>query len=505
MDQEHELSRAELVIAFIEQTLFIPEGKFVGKPVQLRDWQKKIITQIYDTPECTQAIISIGRKNAKTTLIAMLMAAHLMGPVALQNSQIYSAAQSREQASIVFNLLAKMLRQSAILFPHVRIVDSAKTIYCGQSGVEYKALSAEASTAFGLSPAFVVHDELGQVTGPMSKLYEALETAMGANDTTLSIVISTQAPTDTDLLSVLIDDAKKANDPSTQLILFEVPLDADPFEEKNWYLANPALGDFLSLDDFRNQADRAKRMPAREASFRNLKLNQRVTVHNLLLTKSVWDQNNGEPDYSLLDNPHAEIVLGLDLSARQDLTSCVATIEWEGVQHIFPYFWTPEQTLDARSLVDRAPYRLWVRDGHLMTTSGSSINYDDIATWLANNFGHRNVKAIVFDRWRIEEFKRCLERVSWMPQMIPHGQGLRDMSPSIDNLEHLALESCLLHGDHPVLTYCVSNTVVTIDKAGNKSVNKAAYNRRMDGAVALIMALRSEVGETAFDIEAMIA
>ena len=131
------------------------------------------------------------------------------------NSESYSAAQSRDQAAIIFTLAAKMVRLSPVLAQTVRTMETAKTLACPELGTRYRALSAEATTAFGLSPSLIVHDELGRVRGPRSPLYEALETAVGAQEAPLSIVISTQAATDADLLSILIDDALRGADPST--------------------------------------------------------------------------------------------------------------------------------------------------------------------------------------------------------------------------------------------------------------------------------------------------
>ena len=181
----------------------IPEGKFVGQPVKLVDFQKDTIRGIYDSPT-RRAIISFGRKNAKTTLAAFLLLLHLCGPEARANAQLYSAAQSREQASILFSLAAKIVRMSPDLGQVVAIRDTAKQLFCAELGTLYRALSAEASTAYGLSPVFTVHDELGQVRGPRSELYEALETASAAQENPLSIIISTQAPTNADLLSLLM-------------------------------------------------------------------------------------------------------------------------------------------------------------------------------------------------------------------------------------------------------------------------------------------------------------
>src|SRR6476469_1501316 len=241
--------RAQDVIDWIEEYCRIPEGRDVGREVVLRGWQQDEIRRIYDNPAGTRrAIISFGRKNAKTTLSAFLLLCHLAGTEGKNrpNSQLYSAAQSREPAAILFSLAAKIVRMSPKLSQFITIRDSAKQLWCPGLGTLYKALSAEASTAYGLSPSFIVHDELGQVKGPRSELYEALETATGAQDDPLSLIISTQAPTDADLLSVLIDDALQGNDPKVVLSLYTASMDLDPFSVEAIRAANPAFGDFLN-------------------------------------------------------------------------------------------------------------------------------------------------------------------------------------------------------------------------------------------------------------------
>jgi len=237
------------IAKFIEACCYIPEGRLVGKKLKLFDWQKDLLRLIYDNPHGTRrAIISVGRKNAKTCLAACLLLNHLCGPSAKSrpNSQLYSAAQSRDQAAIIFSLAAKMTRMNPALARIVTIQETAKSLVCAELGTRYRALSADATTAYGLSPQLVIHDELGQVRGPRSSLYEALETATGAQADPLSIIISTQAPTDADLLSVLIDDAQAGNDPHTVVKLYTAPADLDPFDEETIKLANPALGAFLS-------------------------------------------------------------------------------------------------------------------------------------------------------------------------------------------------------------------------------------------------------------------
>jgi phage terminase large subunit-like protein len=267
--------------------------KDVGKPVRLREWQREIIRGIYDQPT-RRAIISFGRKNAKTTLSAFLLLLHLCGPEARANSQLFSAAQSRDQASLLFGLAAKVVRMSPTLSPVVVVRDTAKQLFCSELGTLYRALSAEASTAYGLSPVFIVHDELGQVKGPRSELYEALETATAAQEDPLSIVISTQAPTGADLLSVLIDDAKNGGDPKVRLFIYAADVDADPFAEETIRQANPAFGDFQNASEVLAMAEDARRMPSRESEYRNLILNQRVERNSPFISRSIWQSCGGE-------------------------------------------------------------------------------------------------------------------------------------------------------------------------------------------------------------------
>jgi phage terminase large subunit-like protein len=230
------------VVQWIQAALFVPEGVRIGTPVNLAPWQQKLIGRIYDNPAGTRrAIVSVGRKNGKTGLAAFLLLAHLCGPMRRKNAQLYSTAQSREQAAQIFQLAAKIVRMSPILHDAIAIRDSTKELICTEIGTHYRALSAEASTAFGLSPSFCIHDELGQVRGPRYRLYEAIETATAAQLNPLSMIISTQAPTDADLLSMLIDDALAGHDPRTVVELHTGPMDADPFDVETIKLANPGF------------------------------------------------------------------------------------------------------------------------------------------------------------------------------------------------------------------------------------------------------------------------
>lgn len=458
----------------------------VGQPVELRQWQREIICGIYDS-STRRAIVSFGRKNGKTALAAFLLLVHLCGPEAKPNSQLYSAAQSREQAAILFSLAAKIVRMSPDLSQYVSVRDTAKELFCGELGTKYRALSAEASTAYGLSPIFAVHDELGQVKGPRSELYEAIETAAAAQQAPLSIVISTQAPTDADLLSLLIEDAKTGADPETKLFLYTAAESLDPFSDEAIKAANPAFGDFQNPEEVRRQAETARRMPSAENSYRNLILNQRVNMSNPFISRGVWEANGGAPDFGAFDA--SEVFIGLDLSARHDLTAAVAVCKFEGKWHVWPHFFAPQQGLAERSHRDRVPYDVWADQGHLLLTPGATVDLEYVARWLADFCGEHNVRSVRFDRWRIDVLKAELARINVELPLESFGQGFKDMTPALDVLEGELVEGNVLHGMHPVLLMCAANAVATRDPAGNRKLDKSKATGRIDGMVSLAMAM----------------
>ncbi len=481
------ITRGQRNIAWIEAHCRIPEGVDVGKNVRLRPWQKRDIRLIYDNPAITRlAILSFARKNAKTTMAAFLLLLHLVGPEARVNSQLFSAAQSRDQAAVTFALAQKIVMMSPTLRPYVAIREGAKQLFCPDLGTLYRALSKEATTAFGLSPIFVIHDELGQVKGPRSPLFNALETAVGAQAEPLSIVISTQAPTDADLLSVLIDDALAGHDPQTVISLYTAPVDDPPFTVKTLRKANPALGDFLNKKEVMSQARKAKRMPSLEASFRNLVLNQRVNQVSPFIPPAIWKLNAGAVDAGVLERNIVRV--GLDLSARHDLTALVAVATENGITHARCWFFTPLEGLAERSIRDRVPYDLWHRQGHLIATPGATVAYSDVAEVLIKICDEYEVEVVNFDRWRIDVLKTELKAKGAELPLAPFGQGYKDMAPAIDNLESKLLNATLRHGGQPVLTMCAANSIIDSDPAGNRKLTKVKSTGRIDGLVALVMA-----------------
>lgn len=431
-----------------------------------------------------RAFLSLARKNGKTALIAALLLAHLVGPEAVQNSQLVSGAMSRDQAALVFNLAAKMVQLSPVLSKIVRIVPSGKRLIGLPLNTEFRALAADGKTAHGLSPVLAILDEVGQVRGSQSDFVDAITTSQGAHANPLLLVISTQAASDADLLSIWLDDAQASSDPRIVCHLYSAPEGCELDDKAAWRAANPALGLFRSEDDLAEQMKQAKRMPSMENAARNLLLNQRVSTDAPFVSPDVWKECGAEPEP--FDGP---VFGGLDLSARTDLTALVLIGKVKGVWQVRPYFWTPKTGLEDRARRDRDPYDVWVRQGLMRATPGASVDYDHVAAEIAEIVADLDVRAIAYDRWRMEIFEKALAGVGLTLPLTPWGQGFKDMAPALDALEAELLNGRVAHGLHPVLTMCARNATTVRDPAGSRKLDKSRQTGRIDGMQALAMAM----------------
>ena len=489
------MTRGERVIAFIERFCRIPEGRHVGKPLRLMKFQRDFILAIYSNPAGTaRAYLSIARKNGKTALIAALALAHVVGPEARQNSQVISGARSREQAALVFKLAEKMIRLSPELSRLVKIVPSHKQITGLAMNVEYRAISAEAGTAHGLSPVLAILDEVGQIKGPQDAFVEAIETAQGAHENPLLVAISTQAATDADLFSIWLDDAEKSADPRIVSHLHAAPENCDLMDRAAWLAANPAMGEFRTVADLEDFATQAARLPAKETSFRWLYLNQRIDATAPFISRAAWQDCAASVVESFKGLP---VFGGLDLSEVSDLTALALVAPVDEVWHVKPTLWLPGKGLAEKARADRVPYDVWHKQGWLTATPGPTVDYEYVAEYLATICSELDVRKIAFDRWNWRHLKPWLLKAGFSEDQLEGdvaifeqmGQGFQSMSPALRDLEGAILNKTIAHGGNPVLTMCAANATVQADPAGNRKLSKIKSHGRIDGMVALAMAM----------------
>jgi phage terminase large subunit-like protein len=434
----------------------------------------------------------VARKNGKTQLAAALCLCHLSGPESEPRGECYSVACTRFQASRVFAEMVAIITRVPWLNERINIVQFRKELDDTINGSTFAVLAADVAPVHGLSPSFVCYDELAQV--PNRALYDALGTALGGRAQPLMMVISTQAARDEAPMSELIDyglriERGEITDPGFHLTFCTAPPEADPWKLATWKLANPALGDFRSLEDVRQLALRAQRMPSSEASFRNLILNQRIDTAAQFIDVRTWSLC-GKDDIVPSGLKGRPCFGGLDLGSTKDMSALVLAFVGDNGEYIaLPYCWLPSETLQEAMDRDHMPYGMWVHEGHLLTCPGRSLDPKTVALKIAELHGIYKIQKLAFDRWRIEDIRRELTAIGCGVELVPFGQGYKDMGPAIDFLERLVADGKLFHGAHPVLQMAVTNAKTEMDAAGNRKLSKRKSTGRIDPLVALTMAL----------------
>jgi phage terminase large subunit-like protein len=480
-------------IAFINR-LTHTKGQFGGQPFNLRPWQIKILKRIFKKRrdglrQYRTCLLMLPRKNGKTELAAAIALYGLLADGEM-GAEVYSAAADRDQAGLVFGVAAQMVRNDPALEEACYIVESQKRIVHRATGSFYRAISAEAYSKHGFNASMVIYDELH--AAPDRRLYDVLSTAMGGRQQPLFLVISTAGYDRHSILWELYTHAKKvqerpAIDPSFLPILYEAPEGADWTKPRVWQKANPALGDFRSLEELQTLAVRAKEIPAQENTFRRLYLNQWTEQAARWIQMPAWDACQ-TPPVSRQALQKRRCYVGMDLSTTTDLTALVAVFPDELGFDVLARFFVPEERIRERSRRDHVPYDEWARQGVLTSTPGAVVDYDVLRQVLRQWAAEFSLQMVAFDPWNATDLVSRLQQQDGLP-CVSMRQGFGSLSAPTKSLEQAILSRRLRHDGHPVLRWNVSNVAVETDSAGNLRPSKVLSTERIDGVVALIMAV----------------
>jgi phage terminase large subunit-like protein len=485
-------SQADRAIRLINQ-LSHTKGPFAGESFNLRPWQRKIVKQLFKTRkdglrQYRTCLLMLPRKNGKSELAAALAIYFLLFDGEI-GAEVYSAAADKDQAALVFNVAAQMIRNDPELSAKCEIIDSQKRIVYRSTGSFYRAISAEAYSKHGFNASVVIYDELH--AAPNRELWDVLSTSQGARSQPLMMAITTAGYDRHSILYELYDHAVKVrdgivDDPAFLPIIYEAAKDADWTDEKVWKAANPALGDFRSIEEMRTMAARARAIPAQENTFRRLYLNQWTEQSERWIDMAAWDACKTDVDVAWLRGRRC--YAGLDLSSRTDLTACVLVFpdDDDGVT-IVPHFWVPEDNVAQREKADRVPYRQWIRDGLITATPGNVVDQERIRRDLNELGAEYSLQEIAFDPWNAT--KIATELMGDGFQIAEIRQGFRSLSEPTKHLGALVVSKKLRHNGHAVLRWMASNMVVRQDPNGNMAPDKAKATERIDGIVAAIMGL----------------
>jgi phage terminase large subunit-like protein len=409
-----------------------------------------------------------------------------------ERAEVYGCAADRNQASIVFNVAADMVRMCPPLAKRVKILDSMKRLIYQPTGSVYQVLSADVKNKHGFNTHGVVFDELH--TQPNRKLYDVMTKGSGDTRTQpLYFLITTAGDNQNSICwevhqkAVDLLEGRKT-DPTFYPVIYGADMDDDWTDPEVWKKANPSLGITVTMDKVKAAFESARQNPAEENSFRQLRLNQWVKQAVRWMPMDKWDACAFKVDP---DDLKGRVCYGgLDLSSSTDITAFVLVfppVDEDDRYSILPYFWIPEENIDLRVRRDHVNYDLWERQGFIKTTDGNVVHYGFIESFIEELGMDYNIREIAFDRWGAVQMTQNLEGMGFT--VVPFGQGFKDMSPPTKELMKLTLEEKLAHGGHPVLRWMMDNIFVRTDPAGNIKPDKEKSSEKIDGAVATIMAL----------------
>ena len=502
--------KAQQAVDFI-RGLQHTKGEWAGKNFTLLPWQEnEIIRPLFGTltdggiRQYRRVYVTVPKKNGKSELAAAI-GLKLLVADGEPGAEIYSAASDRFQASLVSGVAVNMVKQNPTLFSRCDLIESQKRIVYPTTNSIYVTLSADAYTKHGINVHGLIFDELhAQKT---RELYDTLTFGAGSARRQPVQFIITTAGFDRDSIGWEVHDyalrVLKGRDPETWGWVQGHPIDDPTFlpvvyslreeedwrDKNNWIKVNPSFGHIFQLETFADEFRGADESVSLENNFRRFRLNQWVKQSTRWIKMSVWDN-------CFLGAIRARHLRGrpcftaLDMSSNTDLTAMISV--FPPINDDFPFevvcrFFIPEENVIERVKRDHVPYDQWIKDGFITTTPGNVVDYRYIVHELLEWSRIVNLVEVPYDRWGAALVQQDLTENGIT--MVPFGQGFASMSQPTKDLEQLILSRKLNHANNPVLRWMADNCVVKTDAAGGIKIDKAKSTDRVDGMVALVMAL----------------
>lgn len=512
---------AKVAIAFFS-TLKHSKGEWAGRPVILEPWQQFVVWNVFGwkrdgsdvwvevTPQGTEdtrhtrrfrtLYLEVARKNGKSTLAAGI-GLFMLAADGEPGAEVYTAATKRDQARITHSEATRMVKASPALRRMVGVFKD--NLHIEGTASKYEPLGADANSMDGLNVHCFIADEVH--AHRTRAVWDVLETATGSRRQPLGVGITTAGFDRQSLCYELHDYAVKVvsgvvEDDSFFGLVYT--LDPVPEEEQKvkgkwdwtneaeWVKSNPNLGVSKKWDDMRRKCLRAKQMPAAQNAFLRLETNVWTQSVTKWIRWDKWAGCGGPVDPDGLRG--RECYGGLDLSSNIDTTSYVLVFPpvVEGDPYlVLPRFFIPEDNIHERVERDKVQYDAWVRQGFLTATPGDVVDYEFVYAQMQDDAAAFDWKECAFDRWGADKVVQDLAEVFGDDFMVQMGQGFASMNSPMMSFERLIIGGLLAHGNHPVLRWQADNLVVRMDAAGNVKPDKEKSIERIDGMVALVMAL----------------
>lgn len=493
-------SAADAVCEFFKTCLKHVKGPLAGKPFILSDWQTAVTACLFGwkradgTRRYRESLVYVAKKNGKTAWAAGVVL-YLLTCDGEKGAEVYSAAASRDQAALIFSHAAGMVQQEPELSSRLRVYGGKggtqhRSIVYAEAMSSYKCLAADSNTADGVNVHGAVVDELHRHKTP--ELAEILQKSTAARTQPLVVYTTTADYNRESLCNTKLKYARDVcmgtvHDSSFLPVVFECDKDDDWKSPAVWRKANPNLDVTIPTDFLARECQKAVDTPSELNNFLRLHLNIVTDADEAFFDMAQWDECD-----SLTDNLDGRpCYAGLDLSTTKDITAFVMVFPDDDGDttsyDVLCRFWVPADTVDERERKDGVPYRGWVLSGHLQTTPGNVVDYDRIRAEIVELSKQHEMKEVAIDRWNSTQLQTQL--LGDGLTVVQFGQGFASMTAPTKELEKLVVSGRLRHAGHPVLRWMAGNCMVENDAAGNLKPSKKKSSEKIDGIVALTMAL----------------
>ncbi|MDS4049323.1 terminase TerL endonuclease subunit [Accumulibacter sp.] len=484
---------ADNLCAFVERLPHV-KGPLTGQPIVLEPWQVFVLTTVFGwvKPDgkrrFRRAYIEVPRGSGKSAL-SSAVALYMLAADGEGGAEVYSLATTRDQARIVFGDAQAMARQSPGFRTRFGVGVGAHNIHVLASGSKFEALSAEGSTLDGLNIHFGCIDELH--AHKTRTVYDVVETGTGKRDNSLLWVITTAGSNRSGIcyevrtfVTRLLD--RVFDDDSQFGIVYGLDEGDDWALEESLIKANPNWGISVRPEVLLPLQAKALQMPSAVNNFKTKHLNEWVNADTAWMDLRAWDRC-ADPTLDLDDYAGEPCWIGLDLASKTDIAAVLLVFahrETPGAFAVFGRYYLPEETVQQAG---NSQYAGWGRSGRLTVTPGNVIDFSWIEADLIDFASRFAIQAVAFDPFQATQLST---------RMIAEGLPMVEVRPTVLNfsepmktIEALVLQGRLVHDGDPVLTWMASNVVAHLDAKDNIYPRKERPENKIDGIVALILAL----------------
>ena len=485
--------QAERVVNYVHKFKHT-KGEFSGKKFKLEPWQEFYLCNIYGwyrkdkTRRFNTVYLDIGRKNGKTSIAAIQGLYGLLGDGEVR-AEVYAAATKEEQARICLNEAKAFIKtipgsnKIFNIFTKAITVEEVNGKYLDST---FKPLGRDSETQDGLNPSTAIIDEYHAHKN--ADLFNVIKSGMGSRKNPLIVIITTAGFNRESPCYHFRDSAIKVlqgvnEQDNLFTMIFTLDEDDDWNDTTTWIKANPNLDKSVNMKFLMDQYQSAINLGGTdEVNFKTKHLNIWTDAAKVWIQDAVWMKNDHG---QLPDLKGKKCFAGLDLASVRDITALVLVFFEAGKYNILPFFWIPESKIKDRG--DAVDYQKWADQGFLTVTPGNATDYDFIKHKIIELKSIYKIQKIAYDRWNASQL--VIQLMDEGVKMEPYGQGYASMSMPTKQIEKLSITGELSHAGNPVMRWMCSNVSIVTDPAGNIKMDKSKSTDKIDGMVALAMAI----------------